>query len=141
MEKDGYCSKEEKREITIGVRHVTAAAAISVEMNVNVNCGTRDLHTKESCREWQQIGTLERMRVSQGGSLFPCSLQKLACVPLFPQFFRSCSLLVQSALFPPRLLLNSRLYVAALKSLMLTDRHFLFRYLHFISNSKYFSYP
>ena len=27
------------------------------------------------------------MRVSHLGSLFPCSLQKKACVPLFPQFF------------------------------------------------------
>ena len=36
-----------------------------------------------------------------GGSFFPSSLQKLACVPLFPQFFRFCSLLLQSARPPP----------------------------------------
>ena len=55
----------------------------------------------------------------------PCSLQKLACVPLFPQFFRSCSLLLQSARPPPPppLFLDSRLCVAALKSLILTDRY------------------
>ena len=93
MEKDGYCSKEEKREITIGVRHVTAAAAISVEMNVNVNCGTRDLHTKESCRQWQQIGTLERMRVSQGGSLFPSKIGLCSIVPaVFSLLFPTCAI-------------------------------------------------
>ena len=70
---------------------------------------------------------LERARkegLPRGG---PCSPQKLACVPLFPQFFRYSSLLYLPP--PPApLLLDSRLYVAALKSFMLTDRYFLFRY-------------
>ena len=84
-------------------------------------------------------------RVSQGGGgpcspvpfknwlVFHCSHSFFALVP-----YRS-----QSARPPPPnpLLLDSGLYVAALKSLMLTDRYFLFCYLQLISNSKYFSYP
>ena len=47
------------------------------------------------------------------------------------------------ALYPPPFPLDSQLYVAVLKALMLTDPYFLFRYLLLakaISDSKYFSY-
>ena len=65
--------------------------------------------------------------------VFPCSRSVFALVPYF------CNLLALPP--PPPLLLDSRLYLAALKFLMLTDGYFLFRYLHLISNSKHFSYP
>ena len=71
---------------------------------------------------------------SKNWLVFPCSRSFFAFVPYF-------SNLLALPPPPPQILLDSRRYVAALKSLMLTDRHFLFRYLHLISKSKCFSYP
>ena len=84
--------------------------------------------------------------------MFLCSLQKLACVPLllrlvtFPQFFYTCfAFLICSPLTTsPAWTFTESVIRVTSKSLMLSDRCFLFRYLHLaatISDSKYVSYP
>ena len=88
----------------------------------------------------------EQMRGSPRGVgvLVPLFPSKIGLCSIVPTVFSLLFLTVPNLLAPPPpnpLLLDSGLYVAALKSLMLTDRYFLFCYLQLISNSKYFSYP
>lgn len=78
-----------------------------------------------SPKQAYQANIIEGLPGGGGGVLFRCSFQKLACFLLFPQYF--FALVAYFAICsPPPLFLDSWLYLAALKSLMLSHSiHFL----------------
>ena len=77
-----------------------------------VKCGNCEKKSDKSCycfqccSFWCDECSVSIMRVSQGGSLFPCSLPKLPYVPMFPHFLLICSLFLHICL-PPTPALNS----------------------------------